>query len=182
MIFAFDLDGTLCEAWYGEESPDFYHSEDDTETRALKEDCYRHVKPLPQAIRFLESCPEGSRFVVLSRIYSGHEYEQKKAYLERCFINPKDGRPFFSPEDIYGSTTGTQKYMTLCMLSKDSKEDVIYFDDDISLVCWINSTRRHDDDGTGLQILALHSSSLGIRTPENCIKTLNTDTQSKYKL
>ena len=172
MIFAFDLDGTLCEAWYGEESPDFYHSKDDTETRALKEDCYRHVKPLPQAIRFLESCPEGSRFVVLSRIYSGHEYEQKKAYLERCFVNPNDGRPFFAPEDIYGTTNDTQKCLTLSMLAKDNNDDVIYFDDDIALVCWLNTSEETGDKDIAHRILALHSSSLGIRTPDSCATAL----------
>ena len=169
MIYAFDLDGTLCEGWYGDTHPNFYWNDLDRITRANHEDVYKDVLPISDALGYILKTylnnRENVKFVVLSSISSGQEFLQKIAFLDREFINPyDDGKPVFKHNDIYGVLSDEEKIEIL----KDfaSKDIVVYFDDNMGTVMKANQEIR----GSKYPFAALHSSSLLFRKPEDVEK------------
>ena len=89
MIWAFDLDGTLCEAWYGKDNPGFYEDTKDQVTRSLIGDCYKYVKPLPYILPFLNSlsCYDKNPIcAIISRVCNANELPQKIQFSGKNFI------------------------------------------------------------------------------------------------
>ena len=164
-IWAFDLDGTLCEAWYGENNPDFYNNNEDQTIRSLLTDCYEYVKPLPYINTFLRSISQWDNdpvLAVISRICNGTELPQKINFLQENF-KMADGTPYFNHGHIFGVVNDEDKIHILRYLQvKQGKlppTQTFYFDDNLSLIHRLYKECREE------KIKVFHSSSLAVRTP-----------------
>ncbi len=164
MIYAFDMDGTIVEAWYGKDTPEFYSGEADMATRGSSSDLYEYVKPLPYIVPFLRAArnlDQDAKFVIVSRIVSGHEYLSKLNFIKKNFLDD-DGKPFFAQDDLFGTTSDADKLHVLELLAE--KDDVIYFDDTLSTLSNI-TTAQKEKDKFSKHILCVHATSLATKRP-----------------
>ena len=186
MIYLFNIDGTICEGWYGKQSPMYYKDEIDAATRALSSDCYEYTKPLPHAIDFITKLQKERetdtkiKIGVLSLIHSPQEWEQKKAFINRNFlytVNSCDDTslPLFDADMFFGAISQDEKYyqMKRIMLIHDS--NIIYFDDNMEFLIQIQQKEMNKNAKYHL-ILPIHSSCMLTREPHEILTAYQTYT------
>ena len=170
MIFALDMDGTICDVWYGEDGPDYFNNDYDTAVRSLTKCDYDKVRIIPGVLEFLENASkyfEGQKLpfsvVVVSTISNGQEYKQKEKMLDYFkFDNDKN---IFS--SVIGTVSNTDKNYVLDHLAKT--EDVVYFDDSLSTVFQV---RDYCVNNGINNVLPLHSSEIFCRSIEEILEAL----------
>ena len=168
MIYAFDLDGTIVEAWYGKTTPLWYTDDKDIALRSSIVDCYEFVHPLPYINPFLQEAKdidETATFAILSRICNGAEFAQKLRYIAKTFVD-KNRVPFFKENNIYGPTSDDDKIHILESLAVS--EPVVYFDDTLSFLHKLNKA-QYNKKKTDNHILGVHASSLAVKKPSDII-------------
>lgn len=179
MIYLFDIDGTICEGWYGKQSPMYYKDEIDAAMRAFSSDCYEYTKPLPQAINFITKLRKeretGTKIKigVLSLIHSSREWEQKKAFVNRNFLYDLNSYgntslPLFDADMFFGAISQDDKYCQMKRMMDIHNSNIIYFDDNMEFLIRIqqkemskNTVRNH--------ILPMHSSCMLTREPHEVL-------------
>lgn len=167
MIYAFDVDGTITDMWFGEHCPDFYIGAEDAAIKAYKvKNLYEYVKPLKHVLEFMNNIKKydsNARFVVVTRISNSKEYKDKKNFIKNNFID-EEGNQYFNKNDIYGTVSNEDKKYILNMLAEQS--GVIYFDDSLSIINeinteWVNKLRVESTDN---YVLCVHAMSLLTKT------------------
>ncbi len=163
MIMTFDLDGTLCECFYGINNPGFYLTGYDKATRALKQDCYEQANILKEARDFIANIKnyyqDDVKFAVISTIVSGAEYLQKIDFIKRNFAD------FIKPDNIYGTVNNEDKIYVLKYLSLQYNP-VIYFDDNLETIFRIGKELNNSN------VIPLHSTSMLTKTGKDIDKII----------
>ena len=166
MIIAFDLDGTLCEAFYGANEPGFYLTGYDKATRAFRKNCYEHTKALKEAKKFIAKMKkyyhDDIEFAVISTIVSGTEYLQKIEFVKHNFGD------FIKPENIYGTVNNEDKIHVLNYLSI-CNNIVIYFDDSLETIFRIKEELKNK------KVIPLHSTSILTKTGKDIDKIIKNE-------
>ena len=154
VCMVFDMDGTLTEPWFGEESPDFYRSEEDAVLRSRIASTYTYVKPLPYVEQFLSECknsyPSKVDFKCLTRIVNGKEYLDKVSYIKDTFSD-------FDFE-VLGAISEEDKMIYLKKIADGTYDRVYYFDDTIGTLNLVGTLK------TETFILCCHSTAMLTRT------------------
>lgn len=174
MLHVFDIDGTLCECWYGNSTPGFYTDETDCTIRSTTTNTYQFVNPLPYAQKFLKDIYDTEytfgrkpQYAALSHIMNGTEFIHKQEFLQYNFLTPEK-EPYFEKDAVYGVTGAAGKYIMLRALAIREQIETFYFDDNMHIIIDINR-RQLEDAKNGKYpdcpfIFALHASSMALRT------------------
>ena len=171
MKYVFDLDGTICDVWYGESTPDLFDDDYDAATRSISRNDYENVKPLPGLVIFIEHAKnfyesKGEPFCceVISTVSNGKEYLYKLDFLKKFVYS--DGKQVFT--DVHGTVSNADKNYVLKHLAKD--DDIVYFDDSLSIVFSVKEMCKKESIRN---ILPLHVLEIICRDPETIAKAFN---------
>jgi hypothetical protein len=178
MVWAFDMDGTVVEAWYGEYTPAFYLNDEDAATRGVFGNIYEYVKPLPYVNDFLADIlleDPKAIFVLISRLSSGKEFVEKIPFILDKFKDA-DSHSYFKEENIFGTVKDEDKWYILQHFAK--QDDVVYFDDTLSTLSYI-AQKSETMLPAGRRIFGVHSTSIYMRTPKEIITSFKAYKEGK---
>ena len=131
-VFVFDMDGTLCEMFYGDNCMGLYKDHTDEIIRhSFERNSYENTRPIPQAQRLISEIMEKSspdNVYVLTVIHTGPEFMNKLNWLETHF-------PGLVPANILGVPKEEDKLHILGHIVRSRKDsNLLYVDDNLSFM------------------------------------------------
>jgi len=162
-IFAFDMDGTLCEMFYGENCMNLYKDEDDKAIRrTFINDSYENTRPIPQAQKLVSEIMDkvsSDSVYVITSIHNGMEFMHKTKWLENHF-------PGLNPSNVIGVIEEDDKARILHhIMSSHMGSNLLYVDDNLSYLIKIFALYH-----STYNVSVAHSSVILTRTTEEFMK------------
>lgn len=167
-LFIFDLDGTLCDCWYAENSIGLYKDGPDMVLRSIDDDTYRYARPIKAAQDLIQEIRKNEGIVkVLTRTVAGHEYVNKVNFLTKYYG--------IEQEQVIGVLSEDEKVVYInAMMHSGKYEGLCYFDDSIAFLSVLRNDCILEFDGAILENIKLfHSSSIINRTFEELVRSDN---------